>query len=76
MKGGGKMKRNKMLLLIVAAFPCAIAAHAQVVPATPAFANKIARLQKQIEALTAGLQTVSAQLELGKSALQTVVSNQ
>jgi hypothetical protein len=32
----------------------------------------IARLQKQIEALTAGLQKVSAQLELSEAAPQTV----
>jgi hypothetical protein len=32
----------------------------------------IARLEKQIEALTAGLQKVSAQLELSKPAPQTV----
>ena len=36
----------------------------------------IARLQKQIEALTAGLQKISAQLELRKPAPQTVVNNQ
>jgi len=36
----------------------------------------IARLQKQIEALTAGLQKVSAQLELSKSAPQTVLNDQ
>ena len=36
----------------------------------------IARQQKQIEALTAGLQKVSAQLELNKPAPQTVVNNQ
>ena len=36
----------------------------------------IARLQKQIEALTAGLQKVSAQLEVSKPAPQTVVTNQ
>ena len=36
----------------------------------------IARLEKQIETLTAGLQTVSAQLELSKSAPQTVLNNQ
>jgi hypothetical protein len=36
----------------------------------------IARQQKQIEALTAGLQKVSAQLELIKAAPQTVVNNQ
>jgi len=32
--------------------------------------------QKQIDALTAGLHKVSAQLELSKSAPQTVVTNQ
>ena len=32
--------------------------------------------QKQIDALTAGLQKVSAQLELSKAAPQTVVNNQ
>jgi len=36
----------------------------------------IARQQKQIEALTAGLQKMSAQLELNKPAPQTVVNNQ
>jgi hypothetical protein len=36
----------------------------------------IARQQKQIEALTAGLQKVSAQLELSKSEPQTVLNNQ
>ena len=36
----------------------------------------IAQQQKQIEALTAGLQKVSAQLELGKPAAQTVNNNQ
>jgi hypothetical protein len=35
-----------------------------------------ARQQKQIEALTAGLQKVSAQIELSKPAPQTVVNNQ
>jgi Chaperone of endosialidase len=35
----------------------------------------IARLQRQIEALTAGLQKVSAQLELGKPETQTVLKN-
>src|SRR4030095_6765110 len=40
------------------------------------FESKIAEQQKQIEALTAGLQKVSAQLELSKSAPQTVVNNQ
>jgi len=36
----------------------------------------IARLQKQIEALTAGLQKVSAQLELSKAEPQTAENNQ
>ena len=36
----------------------------------------IARQQKQIEVLTAGLQKVNAQLELSKSAPQTVLNNQ
>jgi hypothetical protein len=36
----------------------------------------VARQQKQIEALTAGLQKVSAQPELSKSAPQTVLNNQ
>jgi hypothetical protein len=36
----------------------------------------IAREQKQIEALTAGLQRVSAQLELNKAAPQTVLNDQ
>jgi endosialidase-like protein len=35
----------------------------------------IARLQKQVEALTAGLQKVSAQLQLSKPAPQTVLNN-
>jgi uncharacterized coiled-coil protein SlyX len=36
----------------------------------------IARQQKQIEALTAGLQKVSAQIELSKPAPQTVLNSQ
>ena len=36
----------------------------------------ISRLEQQIEALTAGLQKVSAQLELNKPAPQTVLNNQ
>ena len=35
----------------------------------------IARLEKQVEALTAVVQQVSAQLEVSKSAPQTVVNN-
>jgi len=38
-------------------------------------AATIAKQQKQIEALTAGLQNVSGQLELNKSATQTVLNN-
>ena len=38
--------------------------------------RKVERLQKQVEALTAGLQKVSAQLQLSKSARQTVLNNQ
>ena len=36
----------------------------------------VARQQKQIEALTAGLQKVSAQLELNKTAPRRVLNNQ
>jgi uncharacterized coiled-coil protein SlyX len=36
----------------------------------------IARQQKQIDTLTAGLQKVNAQLEVSKAAPQTVVSSQ
>ena len=38
-------------------------------------AATIARLEQQIEALTAGLQKVSAQLELVKAAPKTVLNN-
>jgi hypothetical protein len=40
------------------------------------FEAAIARQQKQIEALTAGLQKVSAQLQVGKAAPKTVLNNQ
>jgi len=40
------------------------------------FQSKLARQQKQIEALTAGLQKVSAQVELDKPAPQMVANNQ
>jgi hypothetical protein len=40
------------------------------------FQSKLAEQQKQIEALTAGLQKVSAQLELRKPAPQTVLNSQ
>jgi hypothetical protein len=36
---------------------------------------KVEQLEKQIEALTAGLQKVSAQLELSKATPQTVLNN-
>jgi hypothetical protein len=39
------------------------------------FESKVAEQQKQIEALTAGLQGVGAQLELSKTAPQMVVNN-
>jgi hypothetical protein len=38
--------------------------------------RKVEQLEKQVEALTAGLQKVSAQLELSKPAPQTVLNNQ
>ena len=38
--------------------------------------HKVEQMQKQIEALTAGLQKVSAQVELSKSAPQTVLNDQ
>jgi hypothetical protein len=37
--------------------------------------RKVVQQQKQIEALSAGLQKVSAQLELSKPAPQTVLNN-
>jgi Chaperone of endosialidase len=37
--------------------------------------RKVERLEKQVEALTAGLQKVSAQIELSKRAPQTVLNN-
>ena len=40
------------------------------------FQATIARQQKQIEALTAGLQKVSAQVEMGRPAPRVVVKNQ
>jgi uncharacterized coiled-coil protein SlyX len=36
----------------------------------------IARLQKQVEALTAGLQKVSAQIEMSRPTARTVLNNQ
>jgi len=40
------------------------------------FQSRIAQQEKQIEALTAGLEKVSAQLEVSKPAPQVVVNNQ
>jgi len=40
------------------------------------FQSRFAQQQKQIEALTAGLQKVSAQREVNKGAPQTVANNQ
>jgi hypothetical protein len=40
------------------------------------FASKIAHQQTQIEALTAGLQRVSAQVEMSRPAPQMVLNNQ
>jgi hypothetical protein len=40
------------------------------------FASKIAHQQEQIEALTAGLQKISAQVEMSRPAPQMVVDNQ
>jgi hypothetical protein len=38
--------------------------------------RKVEQLEKQIEVLTAGVQKVSAQIEVSKSASQAVVNNQ
>ena len=50
--------------------------HRKVEQLTKDFEAKFAQQQKQIEALTAGLEKVSAQLELSKAAPQTVAENQ
>jgi len=49
--------------------------HRKVDQLTKAFESKFAEQQKEIDALTAGLQKVSAQLELSKPAPQTVLNN-
>jgi hypothetical protein len=49
--------------------------HRKVEQLTKDFESKLAEQQKQIAALTAGLQKVSAQLELSKSAPQTVLND-
>ena len=46
--------------------------HVKVEQLTKAFESKFAEQQKQIEAFTAGLQKVSAQLDLNEHAPQTV----
>jgi hypothetical protein len=50
--------------------------HRKVEQLTKDFESKLADQQKQIEALTARLQKVSARVELSKPALQTVLNNQ
>jgi len=50
--------------------------HRKVEQLTKDFESKLAEQQKQIDALTAGLQKVSAQLEASKSAPQTVLNRQ
>ena len=49
--------------------------HRKVEQLTKDFESKLVEQQKQIEALSAGLQKVSAQLELSKSGPQTVLNN-
>jgi trimeric autotransporter adhesin len=49
--------------------------HRKVEKLTKDFESKLAQQQKQIEALTTGLQKVSAQIELSKVAPQTVLNN-
>jgi hypothetical protein len=51
-------------------------AHRKVEQQRKDFEAAIARQQQQIEALTAGLQKVSAQLEVGESAPETAMNNQ
>jgi hypothetical protein len=50
--------------------------HCKVEQLTKDFESQLVEQQKQIEALTAGLQKVSDQLELCKPALQIVVNKQ
>ncbi len=50
--------------------------HGKVEQLTEDFRSKLAQQQKQIEALTAGLEKVSAQLEASKPAPQVVLNNQ
>ena len=55
--------------------PCADAIHAMLLNEFLKEHRKIEQLEKQVAALTAGLQKVSAQLEANESASQTVVDN-
>ena len=50
--------------------------HRKVEQLTKDFESKLAEQQKQIEALTAGLQKVTAQVEISRPATQTVVNEQ
>ena len=50
--------------------------HRKVEQLTKDFESKLADQQKQIEALTTGLQKMSAQVELSKPVPQTVLNNQ
>jgi hypothetical protein len=50
--------------------------HRKVEQQRKVFEAALAKQPKQIEALTAGLQKVSAQLELSKTAPKTVLNNQ
>jgi hypothetical protein len=50
--------------------------HRKVEQLTKDFQSKLAAQQKQIEALTAGLQKVSAQMQVSKPAPQTVLNSQ
>jgi len=50
--------------------------HRKVEQLTKKFESKLAEQRKQIQQLIAGLQKVSAQLELSKSALHTVLNDQ
>ena len=50
--------------------------HGKVEQLTEDFRSKLAQQQKQIEALTAGLQKVSAQVEMSKPVSQMVLNNQ
>jgi hypothetical protein len=50
--------------------------HRKVEQLTKDFESKLAKQQNQIEALTAGLQKVSAQVEMSRVARQMVVNNQ